>query len=302
MIVEIKKNTGIENYFNLTYNVTKCCNYHCPYCMQGNKPKKDTNPILIERISKEINKVICTLKQQGKNIDFHLIGGEVTIYDIKELILKNINLENIYRFSMVTNLSRSVNYYRELFEYLIENKVNIRIKASFHPTEISEEEFLDKIKKLKKYNIIVSLLITKEKFYNIYKFYKELLKNKIEVSVSVERENGVSINIAYLTSEEKNIISKDKCKFHVLYDNGSKKILTKYELLNNIKTTSGYICDINSNKLLIGSRGEIKNCCSQQNNTGTIFTFKSNEQLIKCKTNKPCTLYAIRELKYEEKF
>ena len=98
MIVKIRKNLGIENYFNLTYNTTKCCNYHCPYCMQGNKPKKDTNPILIEKISKEINKIIYNLKQQGKNIDFHLIGGEVSIYDIKNLILKNIDLSNIYRF------------------------------------------------------------------------------------------------------------------------------------------------------------------------------------------------------------
>ena len=114
MIVKIRKNLGIENYFNLTYNVTECCNYHCPYCMQGNKPKKYTNPILIEKISKEINKIIYKLKQQDKNIDFHLIGGEVSIYDIKNLILKNIDLSNIYRFSMVTNLSRSVEYYKEL--------------------------------------------------------------------------------------------------------------------------------------------------------------------------------------------
>ena len=70
-IILIRKNLGIENYFNLTYNTTKCCNYHCPYCMQGNKPKKDTNPILIEKISKEIkwgkNKWSIWIKKVLKN-------------------------------------------------------------------------------------------------------------------------------------------------------------------------------------------------------------------------------------------
>jgi len=299
-IILIKKNLGIENYFNLTYNVTECCNYHCPYCMQGNKPKKDTNSILIEKISKEINKIICKLKQQGKNIDFHLIGGEVSIYDIKNLILKNIDLSNIYRFSMVTNLSRSVEYYKELLNYLKENKVNIRIKASFHPTEVSEENFINKIKSLKDYNIIPSLLLTKNEEINecVYNVYNKLKEINIQPSVSVERVNGIPIDISFIKNKE--IVSEDRCKFHVYYSNNEKELLTKYELLNKIKDTKEYLCDINSSKLIIGSKGNIKNACSQQKNNGTIFNFKLNNQIIKCNANHPCTLYAINELKKYE--
>lgn len=297
-IILIKKNLGIENYFNLTYNVTECCNYHCPYCMQGNKPKKDTNPILIEKISKEINKIIYKLKQQGKkNIDFHLIGGEVSIYDIKNLILKNIDLNNIYRFSMVTNLSRSIEYYKELLNYLKENKVNIRIKASFHPTEVSEENFINKIKSLKDYNIIPSLLLTKNEEINncVYNVYNKLKEINIQPSVSVERINGIPIDISFI--KNKKIISEDRCKFHVYYDNNETELLTKYELLNKIKNTKNYLCDINNSKLIIGPKGNIKNACSQQKNNGSIFNLNLNNQIIKCNTNYPCTLYAINELK-----
>lgn len=296
-IILIRKNLGIENYFNLTYNVTECCNYHCPYCMQGNKPKKDTNPILIEKISKEINKIIYKLKQQDKNIDFHLIGGEVSIYDIKNLILKNIDLSNIYRFSMVTNLSRNVEYYKELFEYLTQNKVNIRIKVSFHPTEVSAEDFVNKIKYLKDYNIIPSLLITKNEEINkyVYDIYNSLKEINIQSSVSVERINGIPIDVSFIKNKE--ILTEDRCKFHVYYNNNEKELLTKYELLNKIKNTVGYLCDINNSKLIIGSKGNIKNACSQQKNNGTIFNFKLNNQIIKCNTNHPCTLYAINELK-----
>lgn len=300
MIVKIRKNLGIENYFNLTYNTTKCCNYHCPYCMQGNKPKKDTNPILIEKISKEINKIIRNLKQQGKNIDFHLIGGEVSIYDIKNLILKNIDLSNIYRFSMVTNLSRSVEYYKELFEYLIQNKVNVRIKASFHPTEVSEKDFVNKIKNLKDYNIIPSLLITKNEEINesVYSMYNKLKEINIQPSVSVERINGIPIDVSFIKNKE--ILSEDRCKFHVYYNNNEKELLTKYETLSKIKNTVGYLCDINNSRLIIDPKGNIKNACSQQKNNGTIFNFKLNNQIIKCNTNRPCTLYAINELKYDK--
>lgn len=299
-IILIRKNLGIENYFNLTYNTTKCCNYHCPYCMQGNKPKKDTNPILIEKISKEINKIIYNLKQQGKNIDFHLIGGEVSIYDIKNLILKNIDLSNIYRFSMVTNLSRSVEYYKELFDYLIQNNVDIRIKASFHPTEVSEEDFVNKIKNLKDYNIIPSLLITKNEEINesVYSMYNKLKEINIQSSVSVERINGIPIDASSIKNKE--ILSEDKCKFHVYYNNNEKELLTKYETLSKIKNTVGYLCDINNSRLIIDPEGNIKNACSQQKNNGTIFNFKLNNQIIKCNTNRPCTLYAINELKYDK--
>ena len=300
MIVKIRKNLGIENYFNLTYNVTECCNYHCPYCMQGNKPKKDTNPILIEKVSKEINKIIYKLKQQDKNIDFHLIGGEVSIYDIKNLILKNIDLSNIYRFSMVTNLSRNVEYYKELFEYLTQNKVNIRIKASYHPTEVSKEDFFNKIKNLKNYNIIPSLLLTKNEEINkyVYDIYNSLKEINIQPSVSVERINGIPIDVSFIKNKE--ILSEDRCKFHVYYSNNEKELLTKYELLNKIKNTKDYLCDINNSKLIIGPKGNIKNACSQQKNNGTIFNFKLNNQIIKCNTSHPCTLYAINELKKYE--
>jgi len=300
MIVNIKKNSDIANYFNLTYNVTRSCNYHCPYCMQLKKPIKDTNPKLIELISKQINKTIKDLKQQGKNIDFHLIGGEVSIYDIKNLILKNIDLSNIYRFSMVTNLSRSAEYYDELFKYLTDNNVEIRIKASFHPTETSKEDFINKLLKLKKYNIIASLLLTQVKFYDVYDFYNELVQNGINTSVSVERVLGYPISETLLTENEKKLIQKDKCRFHVVYDNGNKDLLTKFELLNKIETTKNYLCDINLSKLIIGPKGEIRNSCSQQKNNKTIFNFKPNYEFIKCNTNYPCTLYAINELKYEE--
>ena len=300
MIIKIKKNLGIENYFNLTYNITNCCNYHCPYCMQGDKPKKDTNPILIEKISKEINKIIFNLKQQGRNIDFHLIGGEISICDIKNLVLKNIELSNIYRFSMVTNLSRSIEYYEDLFKYLIDNNVNIRIKASYHPTETSEESFFNKIKYLKKYNIIPSLLLTKNEEINkdIYSMYNKLKKINVQPSVSVERVNGVPIDISFI--KNKKILLEDMCKFHVYYDNNKKELLTKYEILNIIKNTNGYLCDINNSRLIIGPRGNIKNVCSQQKNNGTIFNYKINNSMIKCNTTIPCTLYAINELKYEK--
>ena len=67
--------------------------------------------------------------------------------------------------------------------------------------------------------------------------------------------------------------------------------------LNKMKNTVGYFCDINNGRLIIGPKGNIKNACSQQKNNGTIFNFKLNNQIIKCNTNYPCTLYAINELK-----
>lgn len=81
--MEIKSIINNERMFTIKWRLTEWCNYRCSYCMQGNKPKKDTNPILIEKISKEINKITYKLKQQDKNIDFHLIGGKFLFMILK---------------------------------------------------------------------------------------------------------------------------------------------------------------------------------------------------------------------------
>lgn len=291
MITKIEKNLGIEDYFNLTYRVTNVCNYHCPYCMQGNdKPKKDTTPELIQIISKKINEVIKELHSYGKKIDFHLIGGEVSIYDIKNLILKNIDFYNIYRFSMVTNLSRDVEYYKDLFSYLKNQKVDIRIKASFHPTETTKEEFINKLIELKEFKVIASLLITEKKYYNIEEMYNELTKLEIPVSVSVERINGEPI------TTNSNLIDKDKCLFHVTYDNGKTELLEKYTLLKSLDSVKGFVCDVDKNRIIIDNNGSIKKVCSQQRNLGSIFNFKYKPKEIICNSDKMCTLYAINRI------
>lgn len=286
MITRIQKNKSIPNYFNITYHVTETCNYHCPYCFNLKKPKKDTSPFLIENISKKINSIIKEIK--NKNIDFHLIGGEVTIFDIKNLILKNIDLNNLYRFSLVTNLSRDVKYYEELLQDI---NIRTRVKASFHPTEISKDEFLQKIIKLQKYNIIVSLLITKQYYYDVEKFYNKLKRLNIPVSVSVERVDGIPINT------DSKIIDKDMCKFTITYDNDGQKVLTKYALLNELKTLKGYKCDANNSRLIIDPQGYIKNGCPKQNKKENIFQYHYySKEDITCNSNKLCTLYSINEV------
>ena len=102
-------------------------------------------------------------------------------------------------------------------------------------------------------------------------------------------------------STNSNLVDKDKCLFHVTYDDGKTEMLEKYTLLKNLDSVKGFKCDVDKNRIIIDNNGSIKKVCSQQRNLGSIFNYKYEPKEIICNSEKKCTLYAINRITNEKK-
>lgn len=163
----------------IKWRITNQCNAHCSYCIHG---KSITNICDIERDllkaienSKYVNNLI-NKHPEKKIIKLELIGGEVSLFDIKK-ILDNINRLNA--LNITTNLLRDLDYYIDLADYCRERNIDLSVTASFHPESISLEKYVYKISSLKpKINKLcgemVSLADNQELVKEFIKAFEEL--------------------------------------------------------------------------------------------------------------------------------
>ena len=134
------KNCGNKNYklVHIEWFFTDWCNYACSYCsaaeeMAQNFSKKDSP-----------SKYKLLLKKLGMiKTPFHieLLGGEPTLHPhIFEVLRELKAMEHCNDIEVVTNLSRSINYFEKMNtpEY-----DGVRILASYHP-EYFTDAFIEK--------------------------------------------------------------------------------------------------------------------------------------------------------------
>lgn len=130
---------GDKNYniFHFSWTLTNWCNYACTYCsaksIMVDKWKHD------ESISK-YKLTLEKLKRFDSLFAIQLYGGEPSLHPhIKEIIVELKKIDNCKQISIITNLSKSLNFWKDIA------MPGVEICASFHP-EYYDNQFLDKIK------------------------------------------------------------------------------------------------------------------------------------------------------------
>jgi len=253
----IKSCTGLESIMRINWHMLDWCNYQCKYCSAGNAVTKDfANQ---ERITKQHKIISSRLKLIDVPFEICLTGGEPTLHpNLKEIIYaldKNKNLEKIFLF---TNLSRSVNYFKELQS--VSHKLIMH--GSYHP-DYYTSEFLDKCKQLK-CEVHVSLLDDKSYWDDTEQFIKDLIDNNIDY-----RLNVLSTAPNWKPNYPKEFWSRFKpyvlenftIDMLVEWADGTSSMLTEYDLeeqdLNQFK---GYMCTPQSYQ--IETDGTVRNVCT----------------------------------------
>lgn len=173
-----------KNFLLIRLVATRFCNYRCPYCYVPleNRTVRKTMFSHYDR-----DNWLHALKDNfsDKNLEFYFTGGEpLIIKDCILLIKKLVEIDNVNRIRIDTNLSAVENFLKNV------DSEKVRILTAFHPTQISLEKYLGKVRKVqeKKMMDAVNFVTSKENLGLVNMSPHKLIK--------VFEDIGIFLNIA----------------------------------------------------------------------------------------------------------
>lgn len=125
-----------NSLLHIQWHLGNYCNYRCSYCNDG--LRDGSRPFIdIEPAKRFVKSVTAQAKARGQRVEFTLSGGEPTVYkDLPEL-LEYMHEHHAYAH-IITNASRSVNYYRRIVPLLSHGAL-----LTFHSDHAQLDKFLE---------------------------------------------------------------------------------------------------------------------------------------------------------------
>lgn len=268
-----------NNLITFNWYVTNFCNYRCTYCAEHDILTKKLSDTELE----SYRRVLPVMKSSKiKRFSVELIGGEPTLHPNLKIIMQKLDRVDREKFiycELITNLSRSENYFHSLFSTLSDRFV---IKPSYHP-QYYTNVFMDKIKALSKcYNVRPTVVVSDDTNYTDQT--KQFLDTLIDEQIEYD------LQLLYCTSIYKtgytNSLYLEYKKYFDHNKLARKKYMTEWSLsdmnenipytvdgnettynMNNIKEQklnmfAGYSCT--PNYWEITSDGNIYNSCTRE--------------------------------------
>jgi MoaA/NifB/PqqE/SkfB family radical SAM enzyme len=166
-----------ENFLLIRLVTTRFCNYRCPYCYIPLK-KRATLKTMFSHFNCDEWLHALRYNFSDRSLEFYFTGGEpLIIKDCILLIKKLVELDNVSRIRIDTNLSDIEHFLKNV------DSEKVRILTAFHPTQISLDSYLDKVKKAhdKKMVDIVNFVASKENLevvnippYKLIKIFEDI--------------------------------------------------------------------------------------------------------------------------------
>jgi len=139
------KSCGDPNFqrIEFAWHLTDWCNYKCSYCPVLHVVTNDfTQPR-----HADYKMVLARLGTVQRNFQMCLSGGEPTLHpQFLDIVNKMSAIDNCVQIAVMTNLSRSVDFYKQVEALNVLNKFNenkLLIMAAYHP-EYYKDKFLEK--------------------------------------------------------------------------------------------------------------------------------------------------------------
>ena len=238
------------------YNGRECkCNYKCPYCYYSYSPKAEN---YFWGTTEEWRDAFKRSFGNQKLI-FYLAFGEPTLGEAFYNIVKMIEEEPKWSLRITTNLSQNL---ERLVNTRLAKEGRLNINASFHPTQVGIEIFLDQVLYLRKHYIEVPIVYvmwppylkrfeSDFKVFNDHNFlvhirrFKGIYKGKYYPKSYTDEERQFiarycdDATIKYMLNEDQNIIFDRRtysgfhffivdCTGNIGYDSNCFSIYTKY--------------------------------------------------------------------------
>lgn len=225
--------------FTLSWQMTEWCNYRCHYCYQNGSVRKW---IPYEEICETADKLNQWFNNLKCNISLHLVGGEVTYYDLIDLLNNHLTSNYLKKIILITNLSRDLNYFTSLFEVIKSRGMDLTLVASFHEDYMEQnKDFFDKAKAL---NAKINVVISDKNANLLDAIFTELEDNEFNLGrvELVKDQSGISnitkdIYMKWLPKVSKNIST-----FYVTFDDGEEELLSRSQCISIMTNFYGYKC------------------------------------------------------------
>ena len=275
---------GPMDNIRIQWNMGNQCNYKCEYCPEilhdGSKPWLPLEAYLtaIERLSAHYN-------NQGKRVDYELIGGEVTVLPGFEEIIRKISEYNTHSV-VFTNGSRTINWWSKAKQYMD------GVVLTYHPLSQDKQHLIDVINEIKDYvtidiNIagiggdVLRLGEFAEEIRDLFKDCNHNNYNNVSICVKtmykklLGRQNKQETYWQYTTEEEEvlqrpgikqqelaqpNTSTPDPTAWmtEFLYDDGSTEYVQSHQIADKrLNTFQGMLCHLGFESLNIDASGDM---------------------------------------------
>lgn len=256
------------------WEVINICNYKCKYCSAG-YGDKSTRPVSKyykdEQIKSSWRSVITKLRLI-KHTDWNmsLLGGEPTLHpELKDIIKSLTNMERCSEVCLITNMSKDVHYFVNLFDNI--DTTNCWVNPSIH-FQYPQNETIDKIMQLAKYvKVVPTIMLSdrKDHWQDMLTFFEFCDSNNVTYNstflepmhdyIPKYNQEFFSLFTKYIQHGKS---TDDDLYRAVTVDGTSHSITIEDVNRNNIKKFKGWTCTPKS--WAINERGDIVNSCSRK--------------------------------------
>ena len=289
--------TQKPNILAIRWNPNNVCNYKCEYCWPDNNSGDYLSPKDLGLIVKNFNHFIEQYKTRlGKTkIHLSLAGGEPTLWKDLAQFIEAIKKENDIYFSLISNGSRTLRWWRE-YGHLIDNA-----HLSYHISQADPDHMIAVADTLFEYNkkVTVKVLMDRKHWQeglDVIEYMKKNSKHKwfIITCEVIEPEVAKIGNIKVINADDIQITPEQKrflknplkripnplwiWKNRKLIFEGQIRLYESIATLDNGKTVraksntyinnnwtnfEGWSCDIGLDNVYISWTGEIQGSCQQ---------------------------------------
>lgn len=268
-LTEVTKGSPTPSLFNISWKLTEWCNYRCEYCFQRNSARTWRDYSIITSAADKINNFINKINRPTK---LSLIGGEVTYYDLIDLLKNHLTSENLIKISLTTNLSKSEEYFKELKNYCESRGIKLILTASLHISQIPNiDDFIVKCIHL---NCCINSVLTNSNATQLLNILNRLQLMNYDLSKvdllfdSNEFENRSENCLATYNYWKQSIKKYSANTYRIRTLDGNERLISRAEIKNSISDFVGFKCKgylriTHTNKVVTGA-------CPSHNNNLTI--------------------------------
>jgi|WetSurSiteA1Bulk_404760.scaffolds.fasta_scaffold00418_16 MoaA/NifB/PqqE/SkfB family radical SAM enzyme len=249
-----------QDLFNISWFVTKKCNYKCIYC----GIKKDEDFLKLEKCNKIID-YINSIEESGRKVILTLTGGESLLHPNIIDIVKRIKTT---RLRIKTNSSHGYDIFSNFMDSV---QPEIHIDAEYHYPFIWPKDYLETLEYITPRIHFVSSKVfwdirNKDYTLDVYKEAKKLEEkySNLKVYLDIPRHPFFAWDKEDLDFIESLTISKD---FLIFYEEDGKQKQQEVSYpeaikmcRENIENYKGFICNSSKDSLTIDSNGDVFRC------------------------------------------
>lgn len=145
-----------QDYFCLTWNITRKCNFKCSYCSYCD-PSDNLFPELSDSEFDIITEwIFDNFKRDCKYTQITIFGGEPTLHQAQCKRAIRVSSLIATQVFLYTNLSGPLDFYQQMLSY----HPNLHLTITFHEPQFPMNSFIEKIRKLKAYYHRINVIVT----------------------------------------------------------------------------------------------------------------------------------------------